>query len=59
VLTDVPGIPLNIRPIPYQALDNVEDLVINLSLDQQFTGDTVSSALAVFIALIIPIIIQL
>jgi hypothetical protein len=59
MLTEVPGIPLNIRPIPYQDLENSGDVVINLSLDEEFAGETVSSALAVFIALIIPVIIQL
>jgi hypothetical protein len=59
VLTEVPGIPLNIRPIPYQALENSGDVVVNLSLDEEFSGETVSSALAIFIAFVIPIIIQL
>jgi hypothetical protein len=58
-LTEVPGIPLNMRPIPYQALENSGDVVLNLSLDQEFTGETVSSGLAVVIACVIPLIIQL
>lgn len=59
VLTAVPGTPLNIRPIPFQALENSGDIVVNLSLDNEFSGDTVSSELAVVIAFIVPLVIQL
>jgi hypothetical protein len=59
VLTAVPGIPLNIRPIPFQALQNSGDIVVNLSLDNELTGDTVPNELAVVLAFIIPLVLQL
>ena len=58
-LSSIPGIPLNIRPIPVQLLENSGDYVVNLSLDNEFYGDTVSSEVAVVIAFVVPLIIQL
>ena len=40
------NIPLNERPIPYQQLEDAGDVVMNLSLSEQFEGDTVSGAFA-------------
>lgn len=37
------GIPVNIRPIPTQELENSGDIVINLNNAQTYVGDTVSS----------------
>lgn len=53
MLTQYPGTPLNIRPIPYQVLENTGDYVINLNNNEEYVGDTVSSTYitTVYIAL--------
>ena len=59
VLSSFPGVTLNIRPIPYQYLENAQDYVLNLSLDNEFSGDTVPSEALVVIAVFVPLLIQL
>jgi membrane-associated phospholipid phosphatase len=46
------------RPIPFQFLDNSNEYVINLSYNEEFDGDTVSDGLNVFLAGVLPLLIQ-
>jgi hypothetical protein len=42
-LHQYPGTKLNIRPIPFQFLNNAGDYVLNLTNNQEYVGDTVTS----------------
>jgi len=51
-------LPPHQRPIPYQLLDD-NQRVLNLSLNEEFNGDTVSDTLGSIIGAVLPLVIQI
>lgn len=47
-----------VRPIPYQQL-NTGEYIIDLSLNEAFSGDTVSNAMVVFLGALLPLAVQI
>lgn len=47
------------RPIPAQYLESSQEYVLSLALDEQFDGDTISDALLVFLAAVLPFVGQI
>ncbi|KAL7568540.1 hypothetical protein ACA910_002653 [Epithemia clementina (nom. ined.)] len=46
------------RPIPYQVLENSGEYVRNLSIDETFEGETISSTLLLVLSTILPLALQ-
>jgi len=46
------------RPIPFQFLDSSGDFVRNLNNNEEFVGETISSALLIVLAVVVPLVTQ-
>lgn len=59
MLTQYPGIPVNMRPIPFQYLENSAEYALNQVNAAEYTGDTVSNAAVTIIGFLAPLVLQL